>query len=75
MNSNEDVISALSDRYFNNRDNRDRDQRENSDYIDKKYQININVTNKIDNLNINYQDTAPTRIINNIDYKTKIPSK
>ena len=40
---------------------------------DKKYQININVTNKIDNLNINFKGNDTNSNI--LEYKNKIASK
>ncbi len=47
-------------------------QRDNDD---KKYHININVTNKIDNLNINFKDSGSNFNNQIIDFKSKIPSK
>ena len=71
-------LTTNEDEYSNNNYN-DRNYRENQDSRnsrdnEKKYQININVTNKIDNLNINFKDAS--NLDNQIiDFKTKIASK
>jgi len=56
---------ALSERHYSNR--------ELLKINDKKYQININVTNKIDNLNINFKGNDTNSNI--LEYKNKIASK